>query len=535
MKKTFYKQLLCCAVMALALTGAAMAAESSQLTVTVPTSLPVNIDTEGHATVSDSAAIVNKSSFGIAVSIVQVEPNNGWKLVEYNHNFHNDKVGKRNFAMRVNNENIGSDGMLAPADWVIPGNGQSTIQYDYKLSAQMIPRNNATTARVMFRFEWDGLYQVIWRMPEGDEISWMETPSADAYPGAAPVNTDDTLVFAGWTEVSRDEEAKTVIYEPIWEAPEAEWQTMPTPATLTLNVPDAMVQSGEAGLSCYVTATLSDIRELGRLQSLEEFASFFPDDLDVSKCEYLTPAVRTAISEIDGSTRSSYKSQAMSHLDLTNSNPFVWTIDDGAQPVSNSKMAARESTAEGNLTLEEILEQLAGGGSGNSGGSTGPVANENIKIEVNSYTVANAKEDRPPSVSCDVVITWVGDSAGEQPYTVSLKDGSLTVSGIVRRQEEPSAVSDMGEEGPSLESPAETTQTAAPEPTAEKQPDTDGPDLVVEEPVGDTEDGELIAEPTDELSSSSQTDVALTPDPSESPELPEEELPAVEGKIEIDP
>lgn len=56
-------------------------------------------------------------------------------------------------------------------------------------------------------------------------------------------------------------------------------------------------------LSTRVTATVTDVRYLGALDSLEEFAAFFPGDLDLDECAYLTEDLRQSIAAIPEADR----------------------------------------------------------------------------------------------------------------------------------------------------------------------------------------------------------------------------------------
>ena len=114
-----------------------------------------------------------------------------------------------------------------------------------------------------------------------------------------------------------------------------------------------------------VKATITDVRYLGALTSLEEFASFFPGDLDLSQCKYLTSDLKEAIGQMDEDTRRSYRGQAMGRLDVTER--FDW------------------STIVGEYDYKDYLT-----------------------IEVVSYSVRDASVDMAPSISCNVDITWTG-------------------------------------------------------------------------------------------------------------------------------
>lgn len=437
------KRLLCCIAMVVLValfTGTAMAAESSQITATVPAFLPVTVDSQGEATVSDEAVITNGSSFGLAVSSVQVIPGNGWTLVDYDHDFNTDKVNQRNIAFQVNNQSAGADGRITIPDWRVPAGGSSAVQYACKLSAQGAHMTNKAAATVTFCVEWDGYWKTVWRLPSGDVTLWLKTPSADAYPNGTPVlDSDPNATFLGWEEVSKDEGGKVVVYEPNWK-PSLDWETMPIPATFTLDKPKLEFSDDVA--TYRVVATLSDIRELGLLTSVEEFASFFPGDLDIGKCNFLTEDQKNAISQMDEEARRSYRSDAIKNLSVTKQ--FVWRTEGDDRPTKASSSSTDSSSGDtgnssssgsstgGGLTMEEILAQL-GGGAGGTVSIDKNSANDFIKIEVVDYSIRDAAEGRAPSISCDVDISWVYSGAGKTSYTVFLKDSPLTVTGTAQK------------------------------------------------------------------------------------------------------
>ena len=114
-----------------------------------------------------------------------------------------------------------------------------------------------------------------------------------------------------------------------------------------------------------VRATVTDVRFLGTLTSLEEFAAFFPSDLDLNNCNYLTEDLKQSIAQLDEATRRSYRGQAIGKLKVTEQ--FVW------------------STVFNGYDYKDY-----------------------IKIDVVDYAVHDASESMGPSISCEVDITWVG-------------------------------------------------------------------------------------------------------------------------------
>lgn len=136
-----------------------------------------------------------------------------------------------------------------------------------------------------------------------------------------------------------------------------------------------------------VRATVTDVRYLGALSSLEEFASFFPADVDLDECEYLTSDLRESIGQMDEATRRSYRGQAIGKLNVTEQ--FLW------------------STVFNGYDYKDY-----------------------IKIEVVDYSVRDASEDMAPSISCDVDITWVGptETVAETQTTAGSQNGVSSIT-----------------------------------------------------------------------------------------------------------
>lgn len=95
---------------------------------------------------------------------------------------------------------------------------------------------------------------------------------------------------------------------------------IPMPLTLDKNYIGFTAGSDEVE----VVAMMDDIQYLGVLDA-DEYASFFPVWLDLSKAEYLTGDQRDYIGQMDEATRSSYRASAMSKLQLKEQ--FVWSAE----------------------------------------------------------------------------------------------------------------------------------------------------------------------------------------------------------------
>ncbi len=114
------------------------------------------------------------------------------------------------------------------------------------------------------------------------------------------------------------------------------------------------------GVYCEVT-----LKNLLGLLTIEECACFFPVDLDLAACSYLTNEYRQAIAAIPEADRRSLRGQVIAKLNVTEQ--FVWEAS-GYE--------------------------------------------DRLKIEIMDWGIADATEELPPRMSCNALITWIGPTTG---------------------------------------------------------------------------------------------------------------------------
>ena len=138
-------------------------AEATQMTVTVPTILPMSVDAQGVTTTADDAKVINKSYGAVEVQGLKVAAKEGWTLVGHDHDFSADKVGAKNFSMDVDGEHAAAnDGVTAVSsalgaqiDGLNDGDtDERTFSYDGKISAQKTALTNTEIATVTFTIDW---------------------------------------------------------------------------------------------------------------------------------------------------------------------------------------------------------------------------------------------------------------------------------------------------------------------------------------------------------------------------------------------
>lgn len=139
-------------------------AEATQMTVTVPTILPMSVDAQGNTTVATDAKVVNKSYGAVEVQALQVTGKNSWTLVGYDHDFTADKVGSKNFALDVDGEHADAANSGAVAVSTALGaqiDGMNTtdsdergFSYDGQISPQKVALTDTEIATVTFTIDW---------------------------------------------------------------------------------------------------------------------------------------------------------------------------------------------------------------------------------------------------------------------------------------------------------------------------------------------------------------------------------------------
>lgn len=131
-------------------------AEPVQMTVTVPSILPANVNATGQAIVATDARVTNKSYGPVVVQKIDVVPNGSWAIADENHDFSAVKVGTKLVKVSIDGQAAAADGSVAlSGNWTIPGNNQSRpFSYGVKIPAQKASFTE-NLASVVFTVDWD--------------------------------------------------------------------------------------------------------------------------------------------------------------------------------------------------------------------------------------------------------------------------------------------------------------------------------------------------------------------------------------------
>lgn len=124
--------------------------------VTVPTSLPIQVNQNGEVSVATDSKIVNNSFGPVAITSIKVQGENGWNLVDYNKDFSKEKMNLKEFGFNINNTNVPTSGICPLSNFSsIPGNSEINFSYMANIAPQSSSISNLKIAAVIITMGWD--------------------------------------------------------------------------------------------------------------------------------------------------------------------------------------------------------------------------------------------------------------------------------------------------------------------------------------------------------------------------------------------
>lgn len=136
--------------------------EATTFDVTVPTALPIYVDSTGLVTTADDAKIINNSYGSVIVSGLTITAKNDWTIVDHNNDLSQALVNTKEFGMVINNEATMNDGTITfnADNWpVICGsNDSNTDEFNIIYSANIAPQAdmlNTDIAEIIFTIDWN--------------------------------------------------------------------------------------------------------------------------------------------------------------------------------------------------------------------------------------------------------------------------------------------------------------------------------------------------------------------------------------------
>ena len=131
--------------------------EQTSFKVTVPTSLPIAVDSDGVVTTATDVEIRNNSYGPVVISDIQVDVANGWSLVDFDKDMSKSKLGLKEFGLSIQGDKVQPDGSitLTPSSWeIVSGGGIKSFNYDAIVSPQKTALSGVNIANVVFVLGW---------------------------------------------------------------------------------------------------------------------------------------------------------------------------------------------------------------------------------------------------------------------------------------------------------------------------------------------------------------------------------------------
>ena len=125
---------------------------TANLKVTVPTVLPVNVDSNNNVTVADNAQISNLSNGSVDVTNAEIQTDE-WSVVGFNTDFTKVPVDTKQYGFKLNGDDV-SDGVNTSVFNTINGNDHIGLSYDANVAIQSQPITNEDIGRIVFTVAW---------------------------------------------------------------------------------------------------------------------------------------------------------------------------------------------------------------------------------------------------------------------------------------------------------------------------------------------------------------------------------------------
>ena len=157
--------------------------QSKTFRVTVPSVLPIIVDSDNNVTVSDNSVITNLSDGPVEVTNVSVEGQSGWTLVPFNTDFTKVPVDTKQYGMIMQGIDV-TDGVPATAFDVIPGSGNLRVTYNGNVAIQSEAYNQLDIGHVVFTVAWNngerlGVNDITYNVENEYVTAYMNTPTYD--------------------------------------------------------------------------------------------------------------------------------------------------------------------------------------------------------------------------------------------------------------------------------------------------------------------------------------------------------------------
>ena len=138
--------------------------------VTVPTSLPIQVSSDGDVTVADDIYIINYSAGAVVVSDIAISGKNGWSTVNVSQDLSAAPMDVKEFSMTINSEaTIGADSItFDQVNWpvIAASNGSDTDRLRLVYSAEIVPQSHSIDEEIA-----DIVFTISWNAARDDPVS----------------------------------------------------------------------------------------------------------------------------------------------------------------------------------------------------------------------------------------------------------------------------------------------------------------------------------------------------------------------------
>jgi len=129
--------------------------DTANLRVTVPTVLPVSVDSDNNVTVSDSAKIVNNSKGQVDVTNAVLSGNNSWTLAAFDTDFTKVPVDTKRYGFKLQGYSVPVSGNAYNNQFAtIDGNSALDLSYDANVAIQSDATTDAEIGNIVFTVAW---------------------------------------------------------------------------------------------------------------------------------------------------------------------------------------------------------------------------------------------------------------------------------------------------------------------------------------------------------------------------------------------
>lgn len=129
--------------------------ETANLRVTVPTVLPVSVDSDNNVTVSDNAKIVNNSKGQVDVTNAVLSGNNSWSLAAFDTDFKKVPVDTKQYGFKLQGYSVPVNGNAYNNQFdTIDGNSALDLSYDANVAIQSDATTDAEIGNIVFTVAW---------------------------------------------------------------------------------------------------------------------------------------------------------------------------------------------------------------------------------------------------------------------------------------------------------------------------------------------------------------------------------------------